>query len=235
MAAGFLIGVVGFGFGLVTSPVLLLFLDPQTVVVTINAVAIVAFGLLFIETRHHVRYRELTPTAAAGALGVPFGVHALDALNPAVLRTGICALVLVLTVVVMVKTEWLIPKPRISGPILGFGVAAMVTGLSIGGPLFVLFLIGLGMERRGVQAGMAFFFTVMYCTAAIGYFVQGLFTVERLVLIAAVTPGVVFGYWLSVRFAGRMNERTFRHLVVVVIVVTSVMVLAREMSALLVD
>ena len=230
--AGFTIGAVGFGFGLTTTPVLLLFLDPQTVVVTINAVAIVVFGLVLIETRGHVRYRELLPTAVAGALGAPIGVYALDALNPSVLRITISALVLMLTALVIVKTEWRVPKPKMTGPILGFGVAAMVTGLAIGGPLLVLFLIGRGMGRQGVRASMAFFFTLIYCAAAVGYVAQGLFTAERLTLTAAAAPAAVLGYWLSVRLTGRMNETTFRRAIVGVIAVTSSLVLVREILSL---
>ena len=108
----------------------------------------------------------------------------------------------------------------------------MVAGLAIGGPLLVLFLLGRGMGRQGVRASMAFFFIVVYCTAAIGYVVQGLFTAERLILIAAAAPGAVLGYWLSTRLAGRMNERVFRQAVVGVIAVTSTLVLVREIGSL---
>ncbi|MDE2807190.1 MAG: sulfite exporter TauE/SafE family protein [Gemmatimonadota bacterium] len=232
IVAGFAIGAVGFGFGLTATPVLLLFLDPQTVVVAINAVAIVAFGLVLIETRELAPYRELAPTAVAGALGAPIGVYALAFLDPSALRIAISALVLMLTVLVVVKTEWRVPKPQITGPMLGFGVAAMVTGLAIGGPLLVLFLIGRGMERQGVRASMAFFFTTMYCTAAIGYVAQGLLTAERLILIVAVAPGMILGYWLSVRLTGRMNEKVFRQAVVSVIAVASILVLVREILSL---
>ena len=226
--AGFAIGAIGFGFGLTTTPILLLFLDPQTVVIVVNAVAVLAFALVLIETRQHVPYRELTPTALAGALGAPIGVYALSALDPSALRIGISLLVLAITALVIVKTEWRVPKPRLTGPLLGFGVAAMVTGLAIGGPLLVLFFLGRGMERQGVRASMAFFFTVMYVTAMAGYFLQGLMTSERLLLTAATAPAVAIGYWLSVRLTGRMNEKVFRQVVVVVIVVTSALVLARE-------
>ena len=228
IVAGFAIGAVGFGFGLLTTPILLLFLDPQTVVIAINGVAMVAFGLLLIETRDHVRYGELVPTAVAGALGAPVGVYALSALSPSALRIGISVLVLAVTLLVVVKAEWRIPKPQITGPILGFGVAAMVIGLAIGGPLLVLYFIGRGMERQDVRASMAFFFTIVYCTAAVGYLAQGLFTAERLILIVAVVPGAIFGYWLSLRLTGRMSEKVFRHSVVVVIAVTSTLVLVRE-------
>ena len=165
--AGFTVGAIGFGFGLTTTPVLLLYLDPQTVVIVVNAVAVLAFGLMLIETREHVPYRELTPMVVAGALGAPIGVYALSTLDPSALRIGISVLVLALTALVIVKTEWRVPKPRLTGPALGFCGAAMVTGLAIGGPLFVLFLLGRGMERQGLRASMAFFFTVMYSTELI--------------------------------------------------------------------
>ena len=153
--AGFTIGAIGFGFGLTTTPIMLLYLDPQTVVIVVNAVAVLAFGLVLIETREHVQYRELTPTAIAGALGAPLGVYALSALDPSALRIGISVLVLAITALVVVKTEWRVPKPQLTGPVLGFSVAAMVTGLAIGGPLLVLFFLGRGMERQGVRASMA--------------------------------------------------------------------------------
>ena len=231
-AAGFTIGIVGFGFGLITAPILLLILDPQTTVVAVNAAAVVAFGLGLVETRGHADYRQLIPTAAAGVLGTPFGVYALGALDPSILRIGITALVLALTALVIVKTEWRIPKPRITGPILGFGVAAMVTGLSIGGPLLALFLIGQGMKRQRVRASMAFFFTIMYSAAAVGYAVQGLFDAERLILAAAAAPAAALGYWLSTRISSRMNETAFRRAVIAIIAITSTLVLAREAAAI---
>lgn len=231
-AAGFTIGIVGFGFGLITTPILLLTLDPQTTVVTVNAAAVVASGLVLVETRGHADYRQLTPTAAAGVLGTPFGVYALGALDPSMLRIGISALVLALTVFVIAKTEWRVPKPRITGPILGYGVAAMVTGLSIGGPLLALFLIGQGMKRQRVRASMAFFFVTMYSAAAVGYAVQGLFDEDRMILAAAAAPAAALGYWLSTRISSRMNETVFRRAVVAVIAITSTLVLAREVAAI---
>ena len=148
------------------------------------------------------------------------------------MRIGISVLVLAITALVVVKTEWRVPKPQFAGPVLGFCVAALVTGLAIGGPLLVLFFLGRGMERQGVRASMAFFFMVMYITALAGYFLQGLMTSDRLLLTVATAPAVAIGYWLAVRLTGRMNEKVFRQAVVVVIAVTSTLVLAREIISL---
>ena len=232
MGAAFVIGAIGFGFGLTTSPVLLLILDPQTVVIVINAVAIIAFSLVLVETREHLRNRELAPMGIAAVLGTPIGVFALSTLDPTVLRISIGVLVLILTAMVVFNAEWKVPYPRISGPILGLISSASTTGLAIGGPILVLFFLGRGMDRQGVRASMAFFFTIMYITAAVGYATQGLFTSERLILIAAAAPVVAVGYWIAVKLTGHMNERVFRTAVVGVIFISSLVVIAREVASL---
>ena len=232
MGAAFVIGAIGFGFGLTTSPALLLIHDPQTVVIVINAVAIIAFSLVLFETREHLRNRELAPMGIAAVLGTPIGVFALSTLDSSVLRISIGVLVLVLTAMVVFNAEWRVPYPRISGPILGLISSAFTTGLAIGGPILVLFFLGRRMDRQNVRASMAFFFTIMYIAAAIGYAIQGLFTAERLILIAAAAPAVALGYWIAIKLTGRMNERIFRPTVVGVIVISSLIVIGREIMAL---
>ena len=232
MGAAFVIGAIGFGFGLTTSPALLLIHDPQTVVIVINAVAIIAFSLVLVETREHLRNRELAPMGIAAVLGTPIGVFALSTLDSSVLRISIGVLVLVLTAMVVFNAEWRVPYPRISGPILGLISSAFTTGLAIGGPILVLFFLGRRMDRQNVRASMAFFFTIMYIAAAIGYAIQGLFTAERLILIAAAAPAVALGYWIAIKLTGRMNERIFRPTVVGVIVISSLIVIGREIMAL---
>ncbi len=229
--AGFTIGAIGFGFALSTTPFLLLFLDPQTVVTVVNAVAVLAFALVLIETRAHVRYREHAPIGIAGILGAPAGVWALTNLDASALRIGISALVLAVTVLIITNPQRQVPWPAISGPLLGFVTAAFVAGLSIGGPIIVLFFLGSGMGRQELRAAVAYFSTIAYAGALSGYFVEGLYTSERLLLVAAAVPFVALGYWLAVRLTRHMNARRFRQLVVAVITVTSVMVLAREILA----
>ncbi len=231
MGAAFVIGAIGFGFGLTTSPILLLILDPQTVVVVINTVAIIAFSLVLVETREHLRNRELAPMAVAAVLGTPIGVFALSTLDASVLRIAIGVLVLVLTAMVVFNAEWKVPYPRISGPVLGFISSASTTGLAIGGPILVLFFLGRRMDRQNVRASMAFFFTIMYI-AAVGYAIQGLFTSERLILIAVAAPAVGLGYWIAMKLTGRMNESVFRAAVVAVVVISSLAVIGRELHAL---
>ena len=228
-----MIGAIGFGFGLTTTPVLLLYLDPQTVVIVVNAVAILAFGLMLFETRREVRYRELTPVAVAGVLGCAGRGVRPQRVRPARpshrhrgARTGAHG---------PRNRQQALASPEAAGHRANHRVLRLGAGdrtWRSAGRLLVLYLLGRGMDRQGVRASMSFLFVVMYSTAVAGYAVQGLITAERLLLTAAAVPAVAIGYWLSVRLTGRMNAAVFRRVVIVVIAVASIVVLVREVISL---
>ncbi len=68
---------VGFGIGVTTIPILLLFFAPQGAVVVVNAVSIFLFLLVIYQTRQHIPFKEMIPVSVAGLLGVPVGVYFL--------------------------------------------------------------------------------------------------------------------------------------------------------------
>ena len=67
-AGSTVLSTVGFGIGVATAPVLLLVLDPQTVVITVNTASLVLFVLLILQTRAHLSVRDVMPMAIAGLL-----------------------------------------------------------------------------------------------------------------------------------------------------------------------
>ena len=222
------LSTVGFGIGMSTTPILLLVIEPQTVVVMLNTVAVLLYVLVLLRTRQHLPAKEMTGVSVAGLLGVPLGVIALSSASATVLRVSITALILVLAAVATLNVRWALPRPRMIGPMLGFVVGALLTTTGIGGPLMVLFLLAKDWPRDAVRASLSFYFLFVGIAGVIGYGAAGLFTSERVSLILVVAGPVVLGFALSTIIVPRMNERLFRHAAVSVIVVTSIMVLGRE-------
>ena len=232
LIGGVVLGVAGFGIGMTAAPLMLIVTDPVTVVVTVNAVALLMYGAVLYETRNHLPVRKMTPTGLAGLAGVPIGVYFLASAEAAILRVSITAAILVLAVVVGMNFQRPVPKPHLVGPVLGFAVGVMIATLGIGGPLLVLFLLTQGTLRQGLRASMAYFFFPIEAASVVGFVVAGLFTAERVTLVLAAIPAVLVGFWISTLLGRRMNERMFRRVVVGVIVATSLMVLGREIARL---
>ena len=222
------LSTVGFGIGIATSPLLLLVVEPQTVVVVVNTVSLAVFALIIAQTRRHLRVRELLPVIAGGVLGAPIGVLVLSTLSGSALRIGITALVVLFTASLRFGGLMVLARKRSIGPLVGLSVGALLAGFGIGGPLVAVYLLAREMPSQTVRGQLSLFFLIVESVAVVGYAVSGLFTTERLALIAIVIAPVLLGYVLGAALVGRMSETRFRQSVVGVILATSFVVLARE-------
>lgn len=231
-AASVVVSTLGFGIGMVATPVMLLVLEPQTVVVVLNIVAFPVFALLVYQHRAHLPLRETAPIAVAGLLGAPVGVLVLSSADASVLRISITGLILVLTVAIAFNVRGPAAPPRLLTPLVGFIVGALVIALGVGGPFLVLLLLSRGWPSNRLRAALALFNLPMVIVGVTGYGVAGLFTAERMVLALIVAVPALMGFRVATWLVSRMNELMFRRATIAVIVVTSTMVLTRELFSI---
>ena len=222
------LSTVGFGIGMSAIPILLFVLEPQTVIVVLNAVSIPLFALIVYQNRVELPKRRVLPWAIAGVIGVPVGVIILRDADATLLKIAITVVITALTILVASNVKTPIPKGTISGLIVAFIVSVMLNALGIGGPLIALYALAQGWGRNTVRGALSLYFLCVEAAGVVGYGFAGLLTTERLWLIAIVTVPVVLGFWLGTQLVRRMNEAMFQRAAVAVILVTSAMVLARE-------
>lgn len=226
------ISTVGFGIGMSTTPILLLFFDPQTIVVVLNSVSLVILSLIIYQVRPHLPVVEMAKISASGALAVPIGVFFLITAGGTPLRLSITALIMAVTIFVILGAKINFPKTRYSELVIGFIVSLMLTTLGVGGPLMVLFLLSKTRSRQTMRGALALYFMAVDATAVLGYVLAGLLTQERIILILVVTLPVLAGFVLGTFFVRRLNEEIFRSLVLSVIMITSMMVLVKEIVSM---
>ena len=232
LAGATVMSTLGFGIGITTSPILLLVLEPQTVVVMLNTVSLVLFALIIYQTRAHITLRDILPTGVAGMVGVPIGVLVLSLAGAGALRIGITVLVIALTLSLRFPVPAALVGYRPTGPAIGLAVGALLAASGVGGPLIVLYLLARDMPRHAVRGQLSVFFLMVESVAVVGYAVAGLFTLERLSLILVMTAPVLLGYSFATLLVRRMDEVWFRRGVIGLILGTSLMVLGREVLRL---
>ena len=236
MAAMFFAATVfstlGFGTGLVALPFLLLALDAQSSVMVITTASLPMVALILLRNWEHLDFRAMLPVALGALGGALTGAYILANANQTVLHVGILSLIILLTLITAFNIRIRIPTPRVSGPVIGYIVAVMTASVGIGTPLILLFFLSLEWPRHKIRVSMAMFYIVMVLAANVGYIGSGLYTLDRgaLVLIAAVP--VIIGAFLGNRLAYSMNDRVFRIAVIVIIMSTSTIALAREVVTL---
>ena len=227
MGASFVMGLAGFGIGLVSLALLPYVMSPADAIVLMTLYA-AAFALaIFVPVR-----RDFTP-GRVGALvlgtvaGTPLGVWALTRFEASLLNRLIGLMLLV-----AVALEWRGRYPeRLEGRRwgLGAGVLAGVIGGAVGtpGPPVVVYATTQGWSPRTIKANLQAFFVVNQAVILAGYWWAGLLTPEvwRLAALYAVpaSAGVAAGMALF----DRIDPVRFRRLVFALLFVSGLVLLAR--------
>lgn len=221
-------GTVSFGMGLVVAPVLLLFVEPQSAVVIVNAVIGLVLVLVLLQTFRHLNLRLMLPMTLGGLIAVPIGVLVLSSANPTTLRITIGLVILFLGVLNLFQVQLPLVQHRLTGAVVGFLTSLAVTTLSIGGPLAALYVVAQKWPPQEIRAALAFFFLVSYAAAFFLYARSGLVHRETLANIGVLVPSLVAGVGLAALLVRRMNPRVFRYAVTGVIITGSVVLLSQE-------
>ena len=64
-------GTVSFGLALVVAPILLIFLDPHSVVIIANLLIVILLAMVFIKVRRHLQISQLYGMLSGGLCAVP--------------------------------------------------------------------------------------------------------------------------------------------------------------------
>ena len=229
-AGATVMGAVGFGLGLVVTPVLLLLLEPQTVVVLVNGEIAVLTVLLLARTWRYLRLKPSLMMAAGGVAAAPVGVLILGSAGPEYLRITVAVVVLGLAGLIITNIQLPWARQPWSGAAAGFLASLAITALSIGGPLAAFYTMAQGWEPRAVRASLALYFLTFEVVAFALYAWTGLVHQGTLLNIVTLLPGVLLGFGVGSFLAGRLDQRAFRWVAVGVIVAGSLVLFGREFA-----
>jgi uncharacterized protein len=221
----FLNTLAGFGFALVTVPLMALVVGPKEAVVLSAIVGLASNGAVAIRLRRQVD-RTVTGRVLAGSmLGMPIGIVVLGLVADEPLKVMISIAVLVSAV--LLATGWRLhdPKPA-TDVVAGFVSGACNTSIGISGPPVVVLMQGRGMPKATFRASIVAVFFVAGIVALVLFGVTGRFdaTVGSAALVAL--PALPLGWWLGDVSHRRLDEAPFRVVVLVLMSASAVVVLA---------
>jgi hypothetical protein len=234
LAAYFLGGIVkggiGFGLPLVTLSLMPLVL-PVEVAIAINAVLLPFINVVQIAQSGGVAapLARFWPLALALMATLPLGVAVGTAIEPEALT-----LALGVAVVGFTLFQWL--NPRLTLPARLERPAGVATGLTAGlvgglvtinGPIFILYLVGLGVERRALMAALGLFLLTTGLVLTSAFWVAGLIDAPRALAGLACLAPTFAGMALGNAIGRRLPQAAFRNAVLAGLLLLGLNTLAR--------
>jgi uncharacterized membrane protein YfcA len=224
--AALVAGLAGFAFGIVAAGIWLHVITPVETASLIVGFGLIVQGLAVWKLRNALDWRKLWAFVAGGALGVPLGVAILGWTNPAQVRAGIGAVLVLYALYALARPKM---QPVAGGPLrdagVGFlnGILGGITGFA---GIVVTIWCGLRGWPKDVQravfqpVGVA---TFVMCAAWLGG--TGAISAHTVELFLLGLPFLLAGTWLGLKLYGRLDEEGFRKIVLALLLVSGVALL----------
>ena len=220
-------GLSGFAFGLVAASIWLYILDPLQTATLIIAYGLIVQGYSVWKLRHALDWQKLWPFVLGAALGVPIGVSILTWANPAHVRMGVGAFLVLYSLYALFRPA--IAPVKAGGAAadaaVGFlnGVLGGITGLA-----GILVTIWCGLRGWPKEVQRAVFQPVavaIFLMSAVWIGARGAITADIVKLFLIGLPALFVGTWLGLKLFGRLNEAAFRKIVLVLLLASGVVLI----------
>ena len=222
-AAAFVTALAGFAFGVVAAAIWLHALTPLQAAALIAAYVLLVQGYAVWKLRRSIDVQRLLPFLLGAAAGVPAGIFVVNRASPTDLRIAVGVLLIAFSIYNLARPQLpaQLPGMKRAGSLLD-GVVGVINGVlapstGLGGTLPAIWCGMRGWkkdEQRAVfqpAAVATFLMTIVWfgATGALNADIGWLFTIGLPVLFA--------GTWLGWKLYGRLDEETFRKVVLYVV------------------
>jgi uncharacterized membrane protein YfcA len=215
LLGGFMKGALGFGMPLITVAAVP-FVAPVEIGLALNAiVALIVNVDQFREAqRPGAVLRRFAPVVLALGPGVAIGAATLAAVDEATLLIALGATVTGFVVLSAVGARIRTPRSleRPVGAATGLVAGAIGALTTTNGPIFLMYLLGLDLDRTTFRSAIALLFLTTGGMAALGYLVIGVVDGPRAVLALFCVPATALGIRLGRAAGRRIDQKLFQRL-----------------------
>ena len=208
-------GSLGFGLGMLTSPIFAMIDHSFVPVAMMLAVMPLTFGVAF-RDRKFIDASGFKWAILGRFPGVFIGIVALRAMNKDALAYSVATSVTIAVIVSIITTKrgQVVPTSSTTLTSAGFASGFMGTVTSIGGPPMAL--VYKDGDPRTVRATLAAFFSIGVVITVTGFVLSGEIGQHEIALTLVILPGVIAGLPVSSLLGNRISPEIMRPLILAI-------------------
>ncbi len=235
VVAGFVQGLSGFAFAMVSMAIWAWSLEPRLAVVLAVFGGLTGQAISAVTVRRGFDWRRIAPFIAGGVIGLPIGLWLLPQLDVPLFKALLGALLVTWCPLMLMSAR----LPRIqAGGRWGDGVAGAAGGFlgalaGFTGAIPTLWCTLRGFDKDTQRAVIQNFSLSMLAVTFAGYLVKGMVTVHMLPMLAIVAAAALVPVLIGARIYVGLSEVAFRRLVMILLTLAGVGLLGSALPLLL--
>ena len=221
-------GITGFGFALISLPLLMTWYAPKEIIPVLMVCNLMASIIIVIQKKEHKlitkEYHSLLIYASIFTL---LGVFILKNTSDGILINIMSIFFIVLSVISLIGKQFNFRPRDITYKIVG-AILGLITGsISISGPPLALFLNSANVDNQEFREIFSWFSIVTAIIAIVGYQLAGLFTRKILITSGEFLPILFIGSYIGKRINSKLPAALFKKSVLVITLLSSILLLVR--------
>jgi len=230
--AGTIQGLTGFGFALVSIPILIIFLSPKIAVPIVVMLSILTNVIILFEARKWVDLKRIWPLMIAGIAGIPIGTYLLIVLDVSILKVFIGSIIIPFAIALLIGFKKQIKNEKVAFAPVGLVSGLLSASVSVSGPPVILFFINQGVKKQTFRANLAAYFTVLASATTLAFVLSGVITKEVTNYVIWFLPAVILGGITGIKLAPKVTEKLFRNIALILVTIAGLLSIASGLGIL---
>jgi uncharacterized membrane protein YfcA len=237
-AASLLQAATGIGFGVIAGPIILIVMNNQSAVQVTILLSLLIAVILVPSLYRQVHKKVLGRLLLGTVVGVPLGIVVFlnVSLDVLMLLAALSVLFMALSVSGLLSLplrKGQTPRGEVQNLVIGILSGVMSASLAMPGPVVAARMSSLAFPKETIRATILVMFVFSYSAAFA--FQVGLVGFEldtTGILTATLLPATLIGVLIGRMLVARISERTFRRLIVGVLLATSISLFVKSFESL---
>ena len=217
--SGMVAGLTGFGYALVSVPLLILFLPPKLVV---SIILLLSFGInvfILLDVRKSIDIKRVLPLIISGIVAMPFGVYLLKIMDVMTLKVFIGCVIALFGIAFLSGFRREVKNEKLALIPVGLASGLLNGSIVMCGPPIILFFTNQGVAKHAFRANLVIYFTLLNIATIPVFFLNGLITGEVVKYSLIFLPAVVIGVLTGIKLSHRIKEKLFRKLALIIVTI----------------
>jgi len=231
--SSFLQTITGFGFAIITVPLLAFVLGAKETVMLVMLTGLIVKLFLLPSIKEEGSYKAVLPLSIASIIGAIPGAYVMTIISGAVLKVFMGVVLLLSSVAMWNNCFVPVKHLKITESIIGGISGFLATTTSINGPPIVLYYLNSKMEENKAvfRANLTRYFLIINVASIIISYLAGTLKMGELWVHTLISiPALYLGFVLGEKYFCRIDHELFRKTSIIMVFVSSIAIL---MTALL--
>jgi uncharacterized membrane protein YfcA len=214
-------GITGFGYATIAMPILIWFVDKETIVVAMSIISIILNLYLTNSIKAETKKVDLKVILFAFFLGLPLGIFLIKAIPIDGFKVAV-GIMSIACAILVINKKFTIPSNKITEVVVGFIAGIMQTSINMNGPLMVVYLLGRKLKKDETRKVLSNFFLIAAVLTVLMFLAFKMLSWNRIVYGLTAAPCVILGGLIGNKLVQKISNENFIKITVGVVIASGI-------------